>query len=610
MFILPDLQRPHHDLNQLKRLAKELYQSFKKKDPNAVSLVTTHYRDADQGFQLSNAQLVIARAAGFASWPKLKAFIDEQQTAKARHLNAPFAARTFNSPRHLQVGWIEPDGGNDPTGNGEHTQGGTTSNGKVVDVPPSRVWFVEYDAGTDDGWDSFVDEVRQRQIPGINLRGNLKDDQVKDLADLHHLIMVCFSHNRSLTDDGIHHLSSLSNLEYLALVGCASITSKGLWILSHMPRLRVVRFYESTQISDQAIAELKDHQHLEVITLDQTICGDESLRLLADKTSITHISIGSKTTDKGLNHLSAFPGLTYMDEHRPQHKLDVYRGPNRSWIRLDSLHISNEGLAVLAKLHGVENVSISGHLKHEGLTDAIFAPMSQMENLIGFEMTGQVLTDQAMVAISRMQKLKEISLWDARATDLGMAELARSSSISRINAANFHNLSGKGVAALAGMPYLKKLSIGSKNCPDAALSALKDFPALESFTTGNQNIFTDEAFRYIAAIPGLKHLTNMYVRDEKGYHTTDRSTDYLAQARLLKSYAVWGSRITDKSCETLSKMSSLREILFYACPAITDDGIRLLGRLPALRKLDLQGMEQLTKDVALAFDRSVTVNLC
>ena len=69
--------REHADLNQLRRQAKELLTAFRAGGADAVAEVTLHYRDADAGtFALHDAQLVLSRAYGFDSWPKLKAFVD------------------------------------------------------------------------------------------------------------------------------------------------------------------------------------------------------------------------------------------------------------------------------------------------------------------------------------------------------------------------------------------------------------------------------------------------------------------------------------------------------------------------------------------------------
>jgi ankyrin repeat protein len=65
------------DLVQLKRQARDLLDGFRARESGAVAEVTAHYRDADSAtFALHDAQLVIARAYGFESWPKLKAYVE------------------------------------------------------------------------------------------------------------------------------------------------------------------------------------------------------------------------------------------------------------------------------------------------------------------------------------------------------------------------------------------------------------------------------------------------------------------------------------------------------------------------------------------------------
>jgi ankyrin repeat protein len=69
--------REHPDLDQLKRQAKELLEAFRAGEPQAVTEVSAYFRDANLNtFALHDAQLVLARAYGFQSWPKLKAYVD------------------------------------------------------------------------------------------------------------------------------------------------------------------------------------------------------------------------------------------------------------------------------------------------------------------------------------------------------------------------------------------------------------------------------------------------------------------------------------------------------------------------------------------------------
>lgn len=71
------------DLKQLKKQAKDLLKAFHAGEPRALEEVRAQYHGSTPGavstgelFQLSDAQLVLARAYGFESWAKLKAFVD------------------------------------------------------------------------------------------------------------------------------------------------------------------------------------------------------------------------------------------------------------------------------------------------------------------------------------------------------------------------------------------------------------------------------------------------------------------------------------------------------------------------------------------------------
>jgi ankyrin repeat protein len=87
------------DIAQLKRQAKDLLQSFRARERAAVAEVQSHYRDVDPAaFALHDAQLVLARAYGFESWPKLRAFVDG---ATVRRLVDAIRARDADGVQRL-----------------------------------------------------------------------------------------------------------------------------------------------------------------------------------------------------------------------------------------------------------------------------------------------------------------------------------------------------------------------------------------------------------------------------------------------------------------------------------------------------------------------------
>jgi ankyrin repeat protein len=68
---------PHPHLDHLRRQARELLDGVHARNAEAMTEVHAHFRNADPAtFALHDSQLVIARAYGFESWPKLKAFVE------------------------------------------------------------------------------------------------------------------------------------------------------------------------------------------------------------------------------------------------------------------------------------------------------------------------------------------------------------------------------------------------------------------------------------------------------------------------------------------------------------------------------------------------------
>jgi len=92
---------PHPSLNHLKYQAKDLLKAKAARDPAAAQLIREFHprflRAADAEifgapFRLSDAQLTIAREAGFATWPRLK-----------RHIEKPTLADQLNLPHHERI---------------------------------------------------------------------------------------------------------------------------------------------------------------------------------------------------------------------------------------------------------------------------------------------------------------------------------------------------------------------------------------------------------------------------------------------------------------------------------------------------------------------------
>jgi hypothetical protein len=149
------------------------------------------------------------------------------------------------------------------------------------------------------------------------------------------------------------------------------------------------------------------------------------------------------------------------------------------------------------------------------------------------------------------------------------------------------------------MPLLRGLGVSCKNVDDAALSTLPQFPALRELTPIDVQ---DDGFRHVGRCERLERLTCMYCRD-----TTDKATEYVAGLPITYYYAGL-TKITDRSLEILSRMSSLEQVDLYECQHVTDAGLVHLAGLPTLRQVNLDGLPGVTLKGTRVFPPGVRVN--
>ncbi len=76
-------------LEQLRRRAKDLLRDHRAGDPAAAARVAEHRPDPGEPLKLTGAQHVVAREHGFASWPRMKAYV-ERVAAHGPGLEHPF----------------------------------------------------------------------------------------------------------------------------------------------------------------------------------------------------------------------------------------------------------------------------------------------------------------------------------------------------------------------------------------------------------------------------------------------------------------------------------------------------------------------------------------
>ena len=502
---------------------------------------------------LDEARYLVARAQGFPNWEAMAAFAD------------------------------------------------TIPRGKTIAAKPVGLYSASEETSPEEGdsppftlrshdWDEVIELVRERRLPGLHAHGQMTDAILERVSRLDHITRLDLDDSKYLTDDGLRYLSRLPNLRYLNLAG-SDITDSGLEVLRQLSALESI-VLRGTRVTDAGVAHVALCERIRSVDLSGTFTGDGAIRALAGKASLSDFRSGNVVTDEGLALLRELPifrtwhgGEGWMALTSPDAK------PNYLMLRGT---FTDRGMTHLADLEGLFALNVdSAQLAITGLG---LAPLLQLPH---FEWLAFDATDDSMPHIAALPHLRFLMCQDTSSTDDGFAALGRSRSIEHIWGRRCYGLRRRGFEALSTMPALRHLSVSCKNVDDAGLSTLPNFPALRELMPMD---VPDEGYRHVAGTK-VESLVLMYCRD-----TTDRATEHLATMTTLKKYFVSYNRITDRTPEILSGITSLEELTFDSCAGLTNDGIKALARLPRLRSVSVGGMPRVTNAIVPAFPPHVRVN--
>ena len=495
---------------------------------------------------LADAQLLVARAQGVASWQALADFVATLPPGKTDLTTKPLEFLTIDERGARQ------------------------------------------EAGRSRDWDDVIARMHAERLAGLDAHGEMTDAQLARLARLDHIVELRLSGSKGLTDEGLRSLSGLPRLRHLDLSG-VPLTDGGLAVLRELPALESL-VLAWTRVTDRGALHLAACERLRAVNLMGTATGDGAIRALAGKPHLVDFRSGDGVTDSGLALLREFPAFATWQGGEPTMGLtDFEAGPTYLLLRGP---FTDAGLARLADLEGLFGLNLDND--QLAVTGAGLDPLRSLPH---FEWLGFDARDDSMAHIAALPRLRFLMCQDTVAGDEGFTALGRSRTIEYIWGRRCYNLRSRGFRALAGMPALRSLSVSCRNVDDAGLSALPQFPALEELMPMD---VPDEGYRHIARCARLESLVLMYCRD-----TGDRATEHLVALPGLKRYFASYNLITDRTPELLSGMDTLEQVTFSACSRLTNAGVARLARLPRLREIDLGGMPRVTRDVAAAFPSGV-----
>jgi hypothetical protein len=439
---------------------------------------------------------------------------------------------------------------------------------------------------SDRDWEAILAVMEEHGITGLKAAGQMTDAALERLSRLRHVTRLILDGTGRLTDAGVRHLADMPQLRDLDLSDHpgGTITDRGLEALGHLTELRHFKMCWQGAVTDGGVAHLAHCDRLESVNLLGTRTGDGALRALAGKAGLRDLKTGRLVTDAGLRLLREFPVFRTRPAVEPRFGLMSFEA-EPVHLLIDG-PFSDAGLGSLTGLDGLLGLSFFWHTS--ALTSAGLGALAGVPHLAFLGCEGRLCDDTAMRHIAALPCLRMLMGQGAVAGDDGWAALSRSGTLEYIWGRECPNLTGRGFAALAALPALRGLAVSCKGVEDAALSALPAFPALRALLPMD---VPDAGFRHVGRCERLEDLWCMYCRD-----TGDVATGHIAGLSNLKSYYAGLSQITDESLRVLGRMPSLERIELHHCARVTDAGLPFLAGLPKLRELILGGLPGVTRD--------------
>lgn len=216
------------------------------------------------------------------------------------------------------------------------------------------------------------------------------------------------------------------------------------------------------------------------------------------------------------------------------------------------------------------------------------------------DLSGCVLTDRALEVLRHLPRLEKFAMrWQSGITDAGIANLELCDQLEGVDLMGTQTVDGA-IRALAGKSRLRRFKSG-RLVTDAGVATLARLDGL----SGLGFFWHAKAITPAALLP-LTQLPNLGFLSCEGALCDDTAMRHIAA--MLKTYYAGKTRITDRSLEILAEMSSLEKLMFWETEGLTDEGVRLLKRLPRLRELSLEGLPNVSAEVLAELPGHVRVN--
>ena len=436
--------------------------------------------------------------------------------------------------------------------------------------------------------------AKLKQLKTLVLGGSkVTDDGLRHLSGMNSLEEV-FLWVNNIRGPGLRHLAELPNLHYLFLKGTnydgkCKFTEYSLKYLRDIRSLRKLRIWRQLPITDAGMPHLGNLTQLEGLNLYGHPITNAGLAHLKSLNSLKELDLRkTKISSGALIHLKEIKSLEYLK--LPSSVTDADMAYLGELDKLKCLHvgigggrITDAGLSHVAKLHRLEELSISG----KDITDAGMSHIAKLTNLRFLNLWTDQVTNAGLAKLTTLKSLKKLSIYQSSLTTSGLAHLNELPNLTELIVRNIKQDSKP--LNISGLVSLKSLRLGFERDlgpRDEDLACLGKLTRLKVLGISPHKGITDKGLQHLAG------LTNIWMLSVGSDKVTDDGLAYLANMKGLTNITLSGN-FTDKGLRHLEKLEVLAVLDFFSGANFTPRALnQFRKKMPHLSLLRDYGKSQ------------------
>ncbi|KAM9712730.1 uncharacterized protein ACNS7B_023178 [Menidia menidia] len=300
---------------------------------------------------------------------------------------------------------------------------------------------------------------------------------------LQKFVLNCYPYS---TNDLLRQLRAFTALKHLSLVSSSLITDAGLSILSNLVKLQYLNLASCSKLTDSCLQHITGLKSLCFLSLDQTKVSDAGMvpYLQSAPSCLTQLSLNQTAVTEAT--------LAVLSTCVPQLRL----------LSIKQTKVMN--VTALAELSGLQTLNLDG----TGVTEGSLERLGAHPSLSSLSLGGisGLDGDRTLQIISGL-RLTHLTLPGRHTvTDGGLAFLSRLSLLTEVDLTDYTQVTDQGVAQLATMSRLKKLSLSNTQVTDSGLAALRGLQQLQELCLDRTAVSSGGAAALITRLPHLQVL--------------------------------------------------------------------------------------------------------